>query len=276
VLVGVAIAGLVAWFAGDKSVRAWAPNITIGAITSAVTVTIIDGAVRREARRRIMPRVENVRDRIVYQLERFLFAIVLDYAMRHVESFNPIPADTFEMLDQVLSQYGAGENRLPVGYSDMIAWVLQYQTEENRGGLPWILRRDAATGTTSLPEDEPPPLLITAACDFAKVLDSIRERDLDIIEPELVYAMDMFGLGVRLTQKFFDMSESRSTALEVITGHEIVSAVRDFALVFRKYASNGYAATWLEVPDIMRDTARGISEEMGDLLDEDTTEDVGD
>jgi len=58
----VAVAAIVGWFGARESgwVDAWLPNVATSALSIAVTITIVDRIIRREAARKLRPRVERV------------------------------------------------------------------------------------------------------------------------------------------------------------------------------------------------------------------------
>jgi membrane protein YdbS with pleckstrin-like domain len=80
-LVVLAAVGLPLWFTVD-GLKPWVPNITVGAITVAVTITIIDRAVRREVqdqeRRRLQPRVDSALRRLGVGFARMMNTLVMD------------------------------------------------------------------------------------------------------------------------------------------------------------------------------------------------------
>ena len=107
-LVG-AVVGIVVWFTAGGS-QPWTPPIVVGAITSAVTITVIEEVVRHEERQRTKPRVDDVLFRIGSGLRALVFAIVVDYAGTHLHNFQEIPASVLELIDLWLSQAEAEDN----------------------------------------------------------------------------------------------------------------------------------------------------------------------
>jgi hypothetical protein len=102
VLVVVAVVAIILY--DHHKLRAWTPTIATSALSIAITVTVISWIVRREARRRIQPRVE----RTLYWMGRgfrgFLSAIIIDYAGTHHATFKPIPATAPQMIELWLAE----------------------------------------------------------------------------------------------------------------------------------------------------------------------------
>jgi hypothetical protein len=80
----VAAAGVVLWCTTD-SLRAWIPNITVGALTVALTITVVERAIRQEARNRLLPRLEGALSTIGSDFQMMLLAVVRDYSSTHLE-----------------------------------------------------------------------------------------------------------------------------------------------------------------------------------------------
>jgi hypothetical protein len=98
-LIAVGFVGLA--FGRQNKLREWAPNIAASAFALAITITVVEWIVRREARARIRPRVE----RVIYWMGlAFRGAIVIDYAGTHRDSFKPIPEKGLEMIDLWLAE----------------------------------------------------------------------------------------------------------------------------------------------------------------------------
>jgi hypothetical protein len=86
-LVLVVVAAVAVVLYDHHDLRAWTPNIATSALSIAITVTIVSWIVRREARRRIQPRVERTLYWIGLGYRGFLHAILIDYAGTHHATF---------------------------------------------------------------------------------------------------------------------------------------------------------------------------------------------
>jgi hypothetical protein len=105
-------------------------------------------------------------------------------------------------------------------------------------------------------------MLLAEGVDFARRLEHFRDRDRDVIEPDLIRVMDDFdwqvGQALQLLQ-FVDLGladdgpETEQLALRIV-----VEAAREFALVFR-----GYGPIWTEIPNLTREAGRTHSERAG-------------
>jgi hypothetical protein len=154
----VGVVGVVLWCTTD-SLRAWIPNITIGAGTVGLTITVVDRAIRREARERLLPRLEGAVSSIGTDFQMMLLAVARDYSSTHLDTFTPIPKDGVVLIEQ------------------------------------WIDSRDEVDASRRRSDDGSPALL-SSARELAAQLASARERDRDVLEPRLVRAMDDFCLSV--------------------------------------------------------------------------------
>jgi hypothetical protein len=71
----VAGVGAALWYATD-SLRAWIPSISVGAVTVALTITVVDRAIQRETRNRLQPRVEGALSTAGLDFQTMLLAVV--------------------------------------------------------------------------------------------------------------------------------------------------------------------------------------------------------
>lgn len=223
-LSGVAALGLVGWFAGGSDLKAWAPNVTVGALTIAATITVIERALQREGRRRLRPRIDNVHYWIGLGFRGLISGIVTDYAWTHADTFRAIPADAIQMIDLWLSEQEA---------EDVPRWA---------------------------DKDDGLPSLVGAGREFVLELERWRSRDLDVLEPDLVGVMDDFGWNVGQALQLFGFIKqdlANDTAqTEQVALRTIVEAARRFAEVFRRHSDPG----WMRVLDIQQGAAAEISE----------------
>jgi hypothetical protein len=210
----VAATGVALWFE-DEDLKAWTPNITVAALASALTITVVDRAVRREELARRRPRLSAVYERIGEGLDDFMYSIASDYAFTHLDDFQPIPSAVAEFMD---------------------FWILHADTRAELEGLS--------------------AQLFDSARKFAKVLDHVRLRDSDVIEPELISAIDTFSTAVDSAEAFMD-----PVAVMFVYGAppprvglaRVIEATKAFAEVLARYASD-----WLEVSLDTRERAEAL------------------
>ena len=158
----VAIAGLVLWFTA-KGLRPWTPNIVVGAVASALTITVIDSAVRREERARFRPRLEWIRDHVGAEFCVWLTTLVATYPRTHSGSARPIPSTLAEFLD---------------------LWSLE------------LLRPSQAARTPFLDAQ-----LWGATRRFTAHLSDVRLTDRDVLAPALIREIDNFGSMVNAVEE---------------------------------------------------------------------------
>jgi hypothetical protein len=103
-LASLAVAiGAVAMYCVTSALRAWTPNIATDAFFVAVTITVVERAIRREARRRLQPRVESVMYHTRMQMKMFASSVVTDYSGTHLHTFRPVDQDMLAFLEQWLA-----------------------------------------------------------------------------------------------------------------------------------------------------------------------------
>ncbi len=172
-LLVVAGLGIWAWFA-LKGFRAWTPNIVVGAITAAVTITIIDWAVRHEAKQRLQPEIDDVLAAMGLDLRDLLASIVLDYAQLETDPAAHVPSDALELMDRWISTL--------------------------RGG-----RRDD--------EESRMAILTHSGSEFADKLENHRRRDRDAIPLALRRAIDNYQERAQLTAHTIERDEADTPTL---------------------------------------------------------------
>lgn len=223
-LVGIAAIGVVAWFT-ISALNAWAPNVTVGALSIAITITVVERAIRSEARSWIRPRVETVIWAIDDGLRDLLLAIVFDYAGTHINTFLPIQTDGIEIIE---------------------LWLSEQNTED----APRLSRAEKG-----MPSDE---LLLHEARDLAQSLERLRTRDVDVIAPALVRAIDDFVGGVHAAGYLLDFAERHQA--DSVNGERrgslrtVVKATQDFALAL--WRDGGHRMT---ISEQTRSKSRGMA-----------------
>lgn len=81
----------------------WMPSLVVGALTVAVTVTVIEGAIKREEQNRTKPLRSDVLLRIGESFNGLLVSIALDYAEYPGDVFEPMPSEPLEVIALWLS-----------------------------------------------------------------------------------------------------------------------------------------------------------------------------
>ncbi len=155
-LASLAVAiGAAAMYSATSTLRAWTPNIATDAFFVAVTITVVERAIRREARRRLQPRVESVMYHTRMQMKMFASSVVIDYSGTHLHTFRPVEQDMLAFLEQ---------------------WLADQDTKD----------------ACSAPIDSTYSLVVHAGTELANLLREMREHDREVMEPDLVRAMDDF------------------------------------------------------------------------------------
>jgi hypothetical protein len=222
VVLALVVVGAWAIYVGrNAKLREWAPNMAVAAFGFALTLTVVAWIVRREGQRRIAPRVDNAIYWMGLSFRIFISAVTSDYAYAHAESFREIPGDAREMFQQ---------------------WLDDQDNED-------VTRQRLEDGRL---------MLVASGQEFAKDLEERRERDLDVLEPELVRAIEDFqravGGAVQLcgflrAGLLQDPEKAEHTALR-----SVAQGGADFAAVFEKYGPS-----WMEILPLMKGSADEIS-----------------
>jgi hypothetical protein len=83
---------------------AWMPNVVVGVLTVALTITVIERAFQREAQRKLQPRQDHVVASIGRDLELLLSRVAFDYAENPGSAYKDVPNDPpqlFELWESV-------------------------------------------------------------------------------------------------------------------------------------------------------------------------------
>jgi hypothetical protein len=207
VLVGIAAAAVLLWFFAN-ALDDWAPNIGVEALAIAATIVIVERIVRHEARRRLLPRIESVIDGLRSELRDFLSGITVDYASTHLNTFRPLERDSLDFLDQWLAEKDA---------QDSCQWL---SDPRRRSELPLVLHQGVRLG---------------------RALRAYRELDREVMEPELVRAIDDYiwhgwqhGLTMYELRDHAEPGSGFSLAEE-----SVVRAARQFAEVLARHDPRG-------------------------------------
>src|SRR5205823_4330465 len=156
-LAAVAAAAIVLWSVRESLgpwAGAWMPNVGAGAATILITVAVVNRIIEQRERERIRPRLDRVLYGIGIDWRMYVESLANDYAQTHLHSFEPIPNGTIALIDHWLaSQESEDAERLEV----------------QDGGDPYPL---------------------TAAESLVTSLQRVRETDREVLEPDLIAAID--------------------------------------------------------------------------------------
>jgi hypothetical protein len=209
-LVFTSVAGLavLAWWFTD-ALDDWAPNFAAEALSIAATIVIVERIVRHEDRERLRPRVESAMAALRQEFRKFLHAITVDYAGTHLHTFRPLPADALSFLDQWLADKDAQDAcPTPIRDDDRVVFslVLHEGIELGKGLVGW------------------------------------RELDRDVMEPEVVRAIDDYVWhGAQHGATMYQLGGLGSTRATAHTTAEkaVVRAARAFGEVLARYDPRG-------------------------------------
>jgi hypothetical protein len=152
--VSLAVAvGASIFYCATSTLRAWTPNIATDAFFVAVTITVVERAIRREARRRLQPRIESVMYHARMAVKMFASSIVIDYSGTHLHTFRAVERDMLEFFDQ---------------------WLADADNKD----------------ACSMPIDSTYSLVIHAGAELGNFLRDLRNLDREVMELELIRALD--------------------------------------------------------------------------------------
>jgi hypothetical protein len=210
-----------------RELRAWDPNIVVSAISIAITITVVSWIVRREARERIRPRVERTLYWMGLSFSSFLSAIITDYSGTHYKTFKPIPGTASEMLD---------------------LWLAEQENED-------VARR--------LLDGESLPMLVLEAREFTRTLEEHRARDLDVLEADVVTAIDDFGWHTGQAVQLLDMvdqglldDQARTEGTALAT---VIQGTQKFVAAFEQYDPR-----WMRIRELSKASAAVHSRRNGE------------
>ncbi len=125
----------------------------------------------------------------------------------------------------------------------------------------WLSQQDAEDGERPPRKARGLQALIESGRDLTLRLEHYRDRDRDILEPDLIYAIDRLNWEVSKGMQFIGFVDGGLTADPAATEREAlrstVEGAKQFAAVFGEYAPE-----WMVVLERMRVDAKGYSEEM--------------
>ncbi len=138
----------------------WWPNVATMSVEIAATITIVDWVVGRQQSQRNRPRTANLYYWLGLGTRGFVGAAAVDYVEVHRRTFKPLPDTVLAFLDQ---------------------WEAGHEHED--------------VARAAFKDDDGPrhaPMLVLEAVEEASKMRKARERDLDVMPPDLVRALDDF------------------------------------------------------------------------------------
>ena len=210
----LAACSAVLW-AVTESADDWLPNVATTALGIAVTITVVESIIRREASARVRPRTESVLYWLGLDIRMFTWSLIGDYTETHLHTFQPIPNDLFDLIDR---------------------WKTDPE-DTPRQPHEWQGQRA--------------PLIIQETIDFAYKLAATRQRDLDVLEPDLIREIDDFGWAA--AQAAQNSALARGAKTDLADAHRIGAGliVDHFERLARAFFCYGSAA-WREIHDLTR------------------------
>jgi len=232
--VGVASVAVLTWWLTD-ALDDWAPNAAVEALSIAATIVIVERIVRHETRARVRPRIESASDALRQEFHSFLYGITVDYAGTHLHTFRPLPRDALAFLDQWLADKDKQD-------------ACQTTLREDRGELPLVLHQGIELG---------------------KALRHYRELDREVMEPELVRAIDDYiwhGTQRGLLMYRLPADGTERGKRYVLAEAAIVRAARAFGEVLARHDPRGR----LEFDDLtitaMQMHSEGLRDRAGEIV----------
>jgi hypothetical protein len=140
-------------YCATTTLRAWTPNIGTDAFFVAVTITVVEQAIRREEKRRVRPRVESAMYHTRLAMKMFAESVVIDYSGTHLHTFRPVERDMLDFLEQ---------------------WLADADNKD----------------ACSAPIDGTYSLVMHAGAELGNFLRDLRQHDRDVMEPDLIRALD--------------------------------------------------------------------------------------
>jgi hypothetical protein len=105
-LVGICAVGL--WWRGY--LHEWMPNVATDAFTLALGITVIDSAIKRNARERLRPRIRLARASLARAIRGLAEGVALDYATTHLATYRRPPADLDGVIDHWLAEQSRADS----------------------------------------------------------------------------------------------------------------------------------------------------------------------
>jgi hypothetical protein len=191
----------------------WMPNVATAALGLAGTITLVEWILRRERAERLKPRRELVLGRMGLDIRLFATTVAIDYAETHRATYEPIPATVLETLELWRDGHSSEDE--------------QRSDVEGRGRLA--------------------PMMVLEAMSLREAITEARVRDRDVLEHDLIAAMDRFGWAVAQAVQMIDLAQASGRdgpKSRMVATQMIVDYFARLAIAFLEYGD----AEWQEFP----------------------------
>jgi hypothetical protein len=218
VLAAMSAAAIILWAFRESLgpwAGAWMPNVGTSALAILITVAVVNRIVEHRERERKRPRVERALYDIGLDLRLLVSTLFSDYAFTHAATYSTPPLGTLAAIGH---------------------WV---------EGIP----------TADRPEwkgaDADMPIALGRAFEFGRRLTEVRESDRDVLEPDLVAAMDDCTLAIQRALTVYRLGEGQhEDRIDEVAFSSFGQALRRFVPVFERYDDR-----WKEMPKLTADAA---------------------
>jgi hypothetical protein len=220
VLALIAAGAVAVWLLTDAADE-WMPNLGVDAASLVLVVLVVERLTKREAQTRMRLRIDPLFRDIGLELRFFLGTVAYDYAETHLDTFEPIPTDGIELLDQ------------------------------------WLLGQSSEDAPRPKIEGFEFPALIEQGLQYQRQTREWLQLDRDVLDPEFVRASDEFRWKCNQAANFYALHASLHDGEESPAAvARVVEGARDFAEVFKRHGDPG----WLGVLDLTINAANEIHE----------------
>jgi hypothetical protein len=193
------LTGVAIWLWLNGVLKEWTPGLAVSTAVLAATITVVPTVQRRQADARIRRRVEPVLNAIHNSLISVIEDVLVDSARNQ--------------HDQVLTTNDLHE------IFDLLCW-------------------EHMTCALTIPSSgEHPAQFVLAARDFARFLARTRERERDVLAPDLIRAMDDFCRAIqRADLDYGSVPNDLIIDPATLATFGVLEGVRRFAWEFQRFA----------------------------------------
>lgn len=208
VLVGVAI-GAVIVYATTKALDPWMPNVATGALSIAITITVVDKLIRRADDARIERRRQQAYRRLAMALVSLTQTVLMDYVGTHLHSDIEMSGDPAELLKR------------------------------------W--REDDVDTPRRPPPHGARPFVLDAAVEFATDVKRVADADHDVLPDDLLTTMSEIDARLAVIERMDEQLERAERLGQLLAHYEsaeggrhiwqalwILEAAEQFAATFRR------------------------------------------
>jgi hypothetical protein len=192
------LTGAAVWLWLDGVLREWTPGFAVSAFVLAASVTVIPAVLRRQADARVRRRVEPV----INEIHNSLYLVVEDILVDAAETQPDQAFDTSDLHE----------------IFDLLCWAHM-------------------TCALTIPSSkEHPAQFVLIAREFARQLARTRERERDVLEPDLIRAIDDFCRAIqRADRDYAAAPDDLITDPASVATFGVLEGVRRFAWEFQRW-----------------------------------------